>query len=233
MGSPPTRAEGLKFPMILLIDNYDSFAHNLARYFNRLRHATTVVRNDELDLAQLTADPPRAIVLSPGPCTPQEAGSSLEIVRQFHQTVPMLGVCLGHQTISAALGGRIIRAPVPRHGQKSLILHDSSRLFEGIPPRFAVGRYHSLIVDEATLPAVLRITARCEDGLPMAMAHRSLPVFGVQFHPESILTEHGFRLLANFLSAAGISVESPLPELAEESPLPTPVFALPSQPITF
>ena len=219
--------------LLLLIDNFDSFAHNLARYFHRLGHSVRVVRNDVVDLDEIAARPPQAIVLSPGPCTPQEAGRSLDVVRQFHRQIPILGVCLGHQTIAAALGGRIVRANEPMHGRQSLVLHDGGRLFEGIPPRFAVGRYHSLIVSEETLPAELEIIARTEDGVPMALAHREFPLYGVQFHPESILTEHGFRLLGNFLAAAGLEVEEPLPQLADESPPPVPQFALPLQPITF
>lgn len=192
-----------------------------------------MVRNDAVDLAALAARPPQAIVLSPGPRTPAEAGCSLEVVRRFQDRVPILGVCLGHQTIAAALGGQIVRAAKPMHGRQSVVYHDSSRLFEGIPPRFLVGRYHSLIVDEATLPTELAITARTDDAVPMAFAHRSRPIFGVQFHPESILTEHGFRLLANFMSIAGMQVNQPLPTVSAESPLPVKEAALPLEPITF
>ena len=184
--------------MLLLIDNYDSFVHNLARYFERLGQPTRVVRNDAIDVASARAMKPTAIVLSPGPCTPQEAGVSLELVRELHAEVPMLGVCLGHQVIAEALGGRIVRAPVPVHGQASEIRHDGSRLFCGMPPTFRVGRYHSLVAEPASLGEPLRPTAWTADGVVMAFEHRQLPVYGVQFHPESILTEYGYEMLANF-----------------------------------
>ncbi|QDT27221.1 anthranilate synthase component II [Gimesia panareensis] len=186
--------------MILIIDNYDSFVFNLSRYFEELGQETSVVRNDQITLAEATDLAPSAIVLSPGPCTPEEAGISQDLVRHFMNQVPILGVCLGHQSIAASLGGQIIRAPEPVHGQTSLIHHQSSRLLSSLPNPFPATRYHSLIIDEATLPAELLITARTAEGIPMAIEHQSAPLFGVQFHPESILTECGLALLENFLS---------------------------------
>jgi anthranilate synthase/aminodeoxychorismate synthase-like glutamine amidotransferase len=219
--------------MILLIDNYDSFVHNLARYFRRLGQATQVVRNDQLTAAQALALAPEAIVLSPGPCTPREAGCSLELVRLAIGRVPLLGVCLGHQTIAAALGGRVVRASVPVHGQASSIVHAAEELFAGLPSPLSVGRYHSLVVEEATLPPELRVTARLEDGTIMAISHRRWPVWGVQFHPESILTEGGYRLLANFLALAGLRQPGAVPALAAERPPPPPEIPLPQGPVTF
>lgn len=186
--------------MILIIDNYDSFVFNLSRYFEELGQETSVVRNDQITLAEATDLAPAAIVLSPGPCTPEEAGISQDLVRHFMNQVPILGVCLGHQSIAASLGGQIIRAPEPVHGQTSLIHHQSSRLLSSLPNPFPATRYHSLIIDEATLPTELLITARTAEGIPMAIEHQSAPLFGVQFHPESILTKCGLELLENFLS---------------------------------
>ena len=202
--------------MILLIDNYDSFVHNLARYFVRLGHQTKVVRNDAIDCAIVRQMSPRAIVISPGPCTPKEAGCSERIVREFSPSIPILGVCLGHQAIATALGGSLAGANEPVHGRTSEVHHDSRGLFFGLPSPMTVCRYHSLIVSEQYLPEELSITARTADGIPMAIAHREHPVFGVQFHPESILTEHGFALLANFLKAAGIGVGDKLPTIDDE-----------------
>lgn len=195
--------------MILLIDNYDSFVYNLARYFERLGHATHVVRNTAITVEEAAKLHPAAIVLSPGPCTPQEAGCSLELVRSLHADVPMLGICLGHQTICAALGGRIARANEPVHGRMSFVHHNGRGVFAGLPNPFRGGRYHSLAVDETSLPEGLEVSARTDDGTIMAIAHRTLPVVGLQFHPESILTEHGYRLLAAFLQLAGLPGESP------------------------
>jgi anthranilate synthase/aminodeoxychorismate synthase-like glutamine amidotransferase len=191
--------------MLLLIDNYDSFVHNLARYFERLGQETHVVRNDAIDVAGIRALGPQAIVLSPGPCTPTEAGVSLDIVCELHEAVPMLGVCLGHQAIAEALGGRIVRSPAPVHGSASQISHCGSGLFQGVPSPLTVGRYHSLIAEPCSLPYALRPTAWTDDGVLMAFEHMRYPVFGVQFHPESILTEHGYEILANFLQLAGIA----------------------------
>jgi len=219
--------------MILLIDNYDSFVHNLARYFRRLGQTTQVVRNDQITAAQALALKPEAIVLSPGPCTPAEAGCSLALVRQAAGRVPLLGVCLGHQAIAAAFGGRVVRAGVPVHGQASPILHAGEGLFAGLPSPLSVGRYHSLVVEEATLPQELCVTARLEDGTIMALAHRRWSIWGVQFHPESILTEGGYVLLANFLTVAGLRPASAVPSLAAERPPPPPPVPLPPGPVTF
>ncbi len=220
--------------MILLIDNYDSFVFNLARYFQRLGQTTHVVRNDTTDVDRIRALDPDAIVISPGPCTPHEAGCSLDVVRHLHREVPMLGVCLGHQAIAAALGGEIVRADEPRHGRTSIIQHQQRGLFAGLENPLTVCRYHSLIVDEATLPSCLAVTARTEEGLLMAFQHREHPVFGVQFHPESILTDFGYPLLANFLAAAGQSVTNPLPDKTAELVEPAAVDRpLPAAPVTF
>ena len=219
--------------MILLIDNYDSFVHNLARYLERLGHATRVVRNDAIDPAAIELLRPEAIILSPGPCTPAEAGCTLEVVRQLTGQFPMLGICLGHQAIGAALGGRVIPADQPMHGQASEAMHGGTGLFAGLPSPLSVGRYHSLILDEATLPPALAVTARTRDGAIMAVAHRQWPVVGVQFHPESILTDCGYELLANFLRLAGLEVSGPLPTIASERPLAPEHAVLPSRPVTF
>ena len=192
--------------MILLIDNYDSFVFNLARYIVELGFETQVVRNDAISVDDVRRLNPQAVILSPGPCTPNEAGICVELVRELFDTVPMLGVCLGHQAIAAAFGADIVRAPEPVHGRTSLITHDGSRLFAGVPNPCRVTRYHSLVADETSLPESLQVTARTNDGLIMAFEHLSLPVFGVQFHPEAVLTQDGHRLLANFLTAAGLPV---------------------------
>ncbi len=217
--------------MILLIDNYDSFVFNLARYFAELGQVTDVVRNDALSAAEIRARRPDAIVISPGPCTPNEAGVSLDVIRELSATTPILGVCLGHQAIGAAFGGNVLRAPEPVHGRTSLIQHAGGGLFEHLPNPFHATRYHSLIVDAKTLPDELVVTARTGDGLIMGLAHRSRPCFGVQFHPESVLTEQGHQILANFLRIVGLNVaEIPsgdrpaiTPIAPELPPLPYPV----------
>lgn len=221
--------------MLLLIDNYDSFVHNLARYFERLGQPTHVVRNDAIDVRKTRTMKPTAIVLSPGPCTPREAGVSLELVRELHREIPMLGVCLGHQVIAEALGGRIIRAPAPVHGQASEIRHSGSRLFAGLPSPIRVGRYHSLVAEAASLGSPLQPTAWTEDGIVMAFEHACRPVYGVQFHPESVLTECGYEILNNFLMLAGIPCSSDSRELAgQEFRQPSTISRpLPSQPVTF
>jgi anthranilate synthase component II len=219
--------------MLLVIDNYDSFVHNLARYFQRLGQETVVVRNDAIDPAAIERLRPDALVLSPGPCTPAEAGCSLDVVRHFTGRLPILGVCLGHQTIAAALGGRIVRANQPMHGRSSPITHDSRGIFAGLPSPLTIGRYHSLVVEQATLPAELVVTARTDDGTIMALAHRDHPVVGVQFHPESILTEHGFEMLAGFLRLAGLPLSNELPEIDAERPTRKPQGRLPDKPVTF
>lgn len=213
--------------MLLLIDNYDSFVYNLARYFVELGCETRVIRNDAVDVAAVRQLAPSAIVISPGPCTPNEAGVSVDLIRELSQTIPILGVCLGHQAIAAAFGGLVVRAAEPIHGRTSLIVHQGTGLFANLPSPLRVGRYHSLIIEEATLPADLQITARTEDGIPMAVQHQSHPLYGVQFHPESVLTQHGREMLANFARLAGLNpVESstldwvPPPEEANEPPLP-------------
>jgi anthranilate synthase/aminodeoxychorismate synthase-like glutamine amidotransferase len=201
---------------LLLIDNYDSFVFNLARYFERLGQQTHVVRNTAIDAAGVRAMAPDSLVLSPGPCAPRQAGCSLDLVRQLHAELPILGVCLGHQVIVEALGGRIVRAREPVHGRTSPIFHDGRGVFENLPNPLAATRYHSLVVDEASLPAVLKITARTEDGTIMAFQHRELPVVGLQFHPESILTEYGYPILAAFLRLARLPVPSTLPAIGNE-----------------
>ncbi|MDX1964771.1 MAG: aminodeoxychorismate/anthranilate synthase component II [Pirellulales bacterium] len=190
--------------MLLLIDNYDSFTHNLARYCRRLGVDAHIARNDSLSLAQIRALAPRAILLSPGPCGPAQAGICLELVRELHPTTPILGVCLGHQVIAAALGGNIVRAEQPRHGRQSRISHSANGIFAGLPAEFLVGRYHSLIVERQSLPPSLQITATSDEGVIMGLAGVGFPTFGVQFHPESILTEQGYPLLANFLRMVGM-----------------------------
>jgi para-aminobenzoate synthetase component 2 len=182
--------------MILIVDNYDSFVYNIARYFEELGQRVLVKRNDEVGEADLKA---KAIVISPGPCTPHEAGASLNIVRQYSGKLPILGVCLGHQCIGEAFGGKVGRAKRPMHGDSSEIIHDGTGIFKGLPNRFSAGRYHSLIVDTSSENPGLEITARSDDGEIMGLKHRVDPTFGVQFHPESILTEHGYSLLKNFL----------------------------------
>jgi anthranilate synthase/aminodeoxychorismate synthase-like glutamine amidotransferase len=219
--------------MILLIDNYDSFVHNLARYFQRLGQETRVVRNDALDPTAMERLRPEAIVLSPGPCTPTEAGCSLAVVRHFTGRLPILGVCLGHQTIAAAFGGRIVRAREPMHGRASPITHDGSGIFAGLPNPLTIGRYHSLVVDEGTLPTDLIVTARTDDGTVMALVHREYPVVGVQFHPESILTECGLEMLAGFVRMARLPLPTPLPEINTEWPVRMAELPLPERPVTF
>jgi anthranilate synthase/aminodeoxychorismate synthase-like glutamine amidotransferase len=219
--------------MILLIDNYDSFVHNLARYLRRLGQETIVIRNDALTPDETIGRKPEAIVLSPGPCTPHEAGCSLDLVRQLAGRIPILGVCLGHQTIAAALGGKVVRANEPMHGRTSLIRHDADGVFAGLPNPLTVGRYHSLVVDEPTLPCDLVVTARTDGGIIMALAHRRWPVVGVQFHPESILTEGGYSILANFLRLAGIAPPAAVPEMMDERPKALMAPLLPAGPVTF
>lgn len=196
--------------MILLIDNYDSFVFNLARYFRELGQEVSVVRNDRVTVSEVAAMRPAAIVLSPGPCTPNEAGICLEMVRQLGPCIPLLGVCLGHQTIAVALGGEVVRAAEPVHGRTSLVEHDACRLFAGLPNPLTATRYHSLIVPEAGLPTSLRPTGRTPDGVLMAFEHTTWPTFGVQFHPESVLTTGGHRLLHNFLDLANITPRNSL-----------------------
>jgi len=181
--------------MILIIDNYDSFVHNIARYFVELGQEVNVRRNDEVSNDDLKT---MAIVISPGPCAPKEAGQSLEIVKTQAGRLPMLGICLGHQVIGEAFGGKVVRAKTPMHGDYSTVSHSGEGVFAGLPDQITVGRYHSLIVEEVG-ETPLNVTARSEDGEIMGLQHKTLPIFGVQFHPESILTEHGYDMLSNFL----------------------------------
>ncbi len=191
--------------MILLVDNYDSFVYNLRRYLLRLGQEIIVVRNDQLNLDDPAMVQFEAMVISPGPQSPDQAGVCLELIRKFHDRVPMLGVCLGHQAIWQALGGRIVRAKMPIHGRASSIHFKSSALFAGIGSPFLAARYHSLVADPCSQPAGLQITAWSEDQEIMAFEHERLPLFGVQFHPESILTSCGYQLLQNFLETAKAS----------------------------
>ena len=188
--------------MILLIDNYDSFTFNLVHYLGDLGARCDVRRNDAVTAAQAMAMAPEAIVLSPGPCTPNQAGICLELIQAAAGRIPVLGVCLGHQAIGQAFGGVVIRAPVPMHGKVSQVRHEGSDIFAGLPSPFAATRYHSLIVRADDLPSCLEATAWSEDGLVMGLRHRDLPIYGVQFHPESIASEHGHQLLGNFLALA-------------------------------
>ena len=218
--------------MILLIDNYDSFVHNLARYFQRLGQETEVVRNDAISVDAVRSANPDALVLSPGPCTPYEAGNSLELVQQLWRELPILGVCLGHQTIAAAFDTRIVRSE-PMHGRTSEVLHDGQGVFSGFSNPFVACRYHSLVVDELTLPNCLQVSARTADGVVMGIRHDDRPMVGVQFHPESILTEFGCELLANFLRVAGVpSNESD--HIGQELLAPDPPsVVMPVGPVTF
>ncbi|MFC7443340.1 anthranilate synthase component II [Laceyella putida] len=189
--------------MILMIDNYDSFTYNLVQYLGELGKELKVVRNDEMDVDEIKEQNPEVIVLSPGPGTPDDAGICLEVVKRCAGQIPILGVCLGHQTIAQAFGGDVIRADRLMHGKTSPIEHDGQTIFAGLPSPFTVTRYHSLLVDRRTLPADLVISAETSEGEIMALRHRSLPIEGVQFHPESILSEHGKDLLANFIHVYG------------------------------
>jgi len=192
--------------MILVIDNYDSFVHNLARYFRQLGQTTTVYRNDEITVDQIQALAPAAIVISPGPNTPNHSGVSLSVVAELTGEIPIFGVCLGHQAIVEGLGGDVIRSGGPMHGRSSSVKHVGSKLFDGISNPFTVGRYHSLIADKMSLPDCLKVTATDGGGTIMAVEHESEVVVGVQFHPESILTQSGYQLLANFLRMCDIEV---------------------------
>ncbi len=197
---------------ILIIDNYDSFVHNLARHFRQLGQGTKVVRNDEISLPEIRAFSPAAIIISPGPCTPDEAGISLAIVKELAEEFPILGVCLGHQCIVQGYGGQVIRSGGPMHGRSSAVDHTESPMFASVPNPLKVGRYHSLIAEKLTMPECLKVTALATDGTIMAVEHKKLPVVGLQFHPESILTENGYQLLTNFLTIAGVSVSRNQPE---------------------
>ncbi len=186
-------------PVILVIDNYDSFTYNLVQYMGELGAEMEVWRNDQITLDEIAAKAPERIVISPGPCTPTEAGVSVALVKRFFGEVPILGVCLGHQSIGQAFGGEVVRAPYLMHGKTSQIHHNEEGVFRGLPQGFTATRYHSLIVKRETLPEELQITAETEDGLIMGLRHKVHPTLGVQFHPESILTDVGKGLLGNFL----------------------------------
>ena len=185
--------------MLLMIDNYDSFTYNLVQYFGELEQEVVVHRNDEITLERVAELSPRHIVISPGPCTPNEAGISVPLIKQVAGKIPILGVCLGHQAIGQAMGGKIVHAKQVMHGKTSAIQHNSTSVFRGLPNPFQATRYHSLVIEHASMPDCLEITAWTEDGEIMGVRHKTLPVEGVQFHPESILTESGHALLKNFL----------------------------------
>ncbi len=185
--------------MLLMIDNYDSFTYNLVQYFGELQQDVAVYRNDEITLDEIAKLKPAQIVISPGPCTPNEAGVSVPLIERFAGKIPILGVCLGHQAIGQAFGGKIVHAKKVMHGKTSAIHHHSTGVFRGLPDPFQATRYHSLVIERASLPECLDITAWTDDGEIMGVRHKTLPVEGVQFHPESILTEHGHALLGNFL----------------------------------
>jgi anthranilate synthase/aminodeoxychorismate synthase-like glutamine amidotransferase len=206
--------------MILLIDNYDSFVHNLARYVRELGEEPLVRRHDAMTVDQVLEANPSHIIISPGPCSPVEAGISTELVRRAGSTIPILGVCLGHQCIGAAYGAKIVRAGKPMHGKISRIHHRGVGLLTGLPTPFAATRYHSLVIAPGSLPADLEVTASAEDGEIMAVQHRTHPVHGVQFHPESVLTEHGYRILDHFLHGVP-SKPRVLPEAADGALAPT------------
>jgi anthranilate synthase/aminodeoxychorismate synthase-like glutamine amidotransferase len=186
--------------MILLLDNYDSFTYNLAQYLGQMGQELEVRRNDQISLDEIEELRPERIVISPGPCTPKEAGISVPLIEHFAEKIPILGVCLGHQAIGAAFGGRVVRATKIMHGKTSDIHHDGKTIFRGLSQNFRATRYHSLIVERKSLPRVLEISAETDDGTIMGLRHRKLAVEGVQFHPESVLTDEGFQLLENFLS---------------------------------
>ena len=185
--------------MLLMIDNYDSFTYNLVQYFGELGQEVKVFRNDEISIEDVQNLNPEYLVISPGPCAPKQAGVSLELIKTFKGKFPILGVCLGHQAIGEAFGGKIIKAPVPMHGKLSRIKHDANYLFRGIDDNFTVTRYHSLIIDPGSLPNDVLVNATSEDGIIMGIHHESLKVAGVQFHPESIKTQNGKKILSNFL----------------------------------
>lgn len=198
MGYKVTSPEPNEKSMIFLLDNYDSFTFNLAQYIGEMGYAVEVRRNDQISLEEIEQLRPQSIIISPGPCTPDEAGLSLSVIHHFGGRIPLLGVCLGHQSIAQAYGGKIVRAPKPMHGKISDIHHDGQTIFRGLPLPFSATRYHSLVLDPRTVPDCLEVSARAEDGVIMALRHRRFPVEGVQFHPESVLTTSGKRLLHNF-----------------------------------
>ena len=189
--------------MVLMIDNYDSFTYNLVQYIGELGEEVVVYRNDEITIEGIHDLGPSRIVISPGPCTPEKAGISVDVVRNFYTTVPILGVCLGHQAIGYAFGARIVKAKRLMHGKTSQIHHDGKTIFRGLPNPFEATRYHSLVIDESSLPPIFEVSSRSEDGEIMSIRHKEYPLEGIQFHPESILTRVGKDLLRNFLSIEG------------------------------
>ena len=188
--------------MILMIDNYDSFTYNLVQYLGQLGRVVAVYRNDEITLGEIESMRPEAIFLSPGPCTPKEAGVTVDVIRHFYRRIPILGVCLGHQAIGYAFGAEVVRAGRLMHGKTSPVFNDGRTIFRGLPNPFTAGRYHSLLVQKGTLPPYLEVSAQTEEGEIMGIRHQSYPVEGVQFHPESVLTPNGKRILRNFLDSA-------------------------------
>lgn len=186
--------------MLLMLDNYDSFTYNIVQYFGELNQEVKVLRNDQTTVAEIEALDPEYICISPGPCDPSQAGISLEVINYFAGKKPILGVCLGHQAIGQAFGGKVVRAKTIMHGKTSLVTHRNTDVFKGIPSPFTVTRYHSLAVKRESLPDCLEVTAETADGEIMGLAHKTLPIYGVQFHPESVLSEHGHQLLQNFLN---------------------------------
>ena len=187
---------------VLMVDNYDSFTYNIVQYFGELGAEVEVFRNDEITIDEIAARKPDRLVISPGPCSPAEAGISVEAIRHFAGKLPILGVCLGHQAIGAALGGKVIRAQKQMHGKTDVIATDGRGVYTALPREFTVIRYHSLVIERASLPAALDVTSSSQDGEIMGVRHKALPIEGVQFHPESILTEHGHAMLKNFLEQA-------------------------------
>jgi anthranilate synthase/aminodeoxychorismate synthase-like glutamine amidotransferase len=191
--------------MLLVIDNYDSFTYNLVQFLGELGAEPVVRRNDQITVPEVAAGGYRGVVISPGPGEPKGAGISLDLIRQLGGRLPILGVCLGHQAIGEAFGGKIVRAPRPIHGKSSRVQHDGLGIFAGIPQGFEVARYHSLVIEPETCPSVLQVTSSTADGIIMGVRHRSLPIEGVQFHPESVLTSNGMQILANFLKLCGFA----------------------------
>ena len=205
--------------MLVIIDNYDSFTYNLVHFLGELGAESRVFRNDAITATDVLALQPTGIVLSPGPCDPDRAGICLELVEKSAGSVPMLGVCLGHQSVGQALGGRIIRAPNIMHGKLSMVRNDGTGVFAGLPPQFQATRYHSLVIDRETIPDCLRVTSETDDGVIMGVTHVEHPIHGVQFHPESIASEHGHALLANFLRLIGIDDIQPVKPPKRAAPL--------------
>ncbi|MFA7059845.1 MAG: aminodeoxychorismate/anthranilate synthase component II [Pedobacter sp.] len=213
--------------MLLMIDNYDSFTYNIAQYFGQLGEDVHVHRNDKITLNEIEALQPERLVISPGPCSPEEAGISVAAIKHFAGKIPILGVCLGHQSIGSAFGGNVVRSVSLMHGKTSPILHDGKELFSGLPNPFQATRYHSLVVDRPTLPDCLEVTAWVENSEIMGLRHKGLPIWGVQFHPESILTEGGMDLLKNFLKLSAVRLGNCISAKTLPCPLTPPSATLP------